>query len=235
MRLTISEADIKEVTGLAGYRLLTHQRRKKAIIKLIKMKLSPGHKILDFGCASGDILVELSLLGYQAYGIDLEPVRLKNAKQLASKYNQQIVFENKPYKELINNTTFDTILMGEVLEHFIDPVGVLRDMKFLLKPGGNIVITVPNMPSLRNRLKFGLLGIFPDNNPEHKFYFDYRRFSKIISDAGFIIDCFTTRFINVVLQTRSLAIIENLVLFWFSYLFPKSGDTIFAVIIPNSR
>ncbi|MBC8432940.1 MAG: methyltransferase domain-containing protein, partial [Desulfobacterales bacterium] len=67
---------MKKITNLAGFQLFSHQRRKKNLIKLILQTFPKGSSILDVGCASGDISVELSLHGYRVHGIDIEPNRL---------------------------------------------------------------------------------------------------------------------------------------------------------------
>ena len=172
MKLLVSEDDIKNITGLDGYRLFSHQRRKKHIIKLILDSCKPKSTILDVGCASGDIAVELSARGYHVHGIDLEPNRLNQGRNLAKKYGQNIDFENRRFEDLNDTEAYDLVLLGEVLEHFADPDQVLLNIRHLLNSNGKVLITTPNTPSLRNRLKFGLFGIFPDNNPEHKYYFD---------------------------------------------------------------
>ncbi len=234
MNFLVTTADIKKITNLGGYRFYIHQRRKKHLIKLIAKHVASKSTILDVGCANGDIAVELSNKGYKVHGIDFEELRLKNAKDLASKYEQLIKFENKSFKELSNNIKYDVILLGEVLEHFNDPVDILRKIQVLLRPNGRVVITTPNMPSLRNRIKFGTLGIFPDNNPEHKFYFDYKRFSKVILSANFELNYFETKYTNIQYSSKIIARIEDLILSsWFTYLFPNSGDTIFAIISPQ--
>lgn len=234
MNLLVSEDDVKEVTRLRGYKFLCHQRRKKAIIELISKTSPVGSTILDVGCASGDIALELSLHGYSVHGIDFESDKVFRAKDLANKYKKKILFENKSFEELDSQTSYDSVLLGEVLEHFIDPANILKDISNLLKPNGRIFISTPNMPSLRNRLKFGLFGVFPDNNAEHKYYFDYTRISKVIAEAGYELISFKTCFTNLTAKSKSLAMIENILLFWFPCLFKRSGDTIFAVISPNS-
>jgi len=234
MKPLITESDAKRVTGLNGYPLFCHQRRKKVIIELISKICPKGGTVLDIGCALGDISIELFALGYQVHGIDCEPIRLNKAKKLTDKYRQKVEFEHTSLEEFSTDRTYNIVLLGEVLEHFIDPTRVLRDIKNLLSPAGKVVITTPNMPSLRNRLKFGLLGIFPDNNPEHKYYFDFKKLSHVVSDTGYEIHYFSTRFTDTLTKSKFTAWLEHVVLFWFTYLFPKSGATIFAVIGPKT-
>jgi 2-polyprenyl-3-methyl-5-hydroxy-6-metoxy-1,4-benzoquinol methylase len=236
MNFVVPNAEIEKLTGLKGYRLYTHQKRKKHLIDLIIKYFSPGFKILDVGCANGDIAVELADKGYKVHGIDFEKVRLNNAKNLASQYEQVIKFENKSFEELSYNNKYEVVLLGEVLEHFNDPVDILRKIQALLCQNGRVVITTPNMPSMRNRIKFGILGIFPDNNPEHKFYFDYKRFSDVILTAGYKLNYFKTKFTNIQYSSKNMARIEDILLSsWFTYLFPHSGDTIFGIISPKQN
>ncbi len=233
MKLSIKKSDVINATGLSGYRLFSHQRRKIFLLELILKTFSESITILDVGCASGDISVELSILGFQVHGIDFEPKRLFVAKELAQKYCQEILFENKSFEELRGSKTYDIVLLGEVLEHFRDPVKMLGDIKSLLNPGGSVVITTPNMPSLRSRLKFAIFGIFPDNNPEHKYYFDYTRFSQVVKESGYIISYIKTKFTNVFCLSEFVSYIESVLLFWFTLLSPKSGDTLIAIIYPK--
>lgn len=239
MKLAIAETDEKNITKLKDYKLFSHQRRKKTIIKLISKTFPVGSTVLDVGCASGDIAIELSLLGYNVCGIDFEQWRLERAKKLAVKYGQKVTFENKSFEELDKSKVFNIVLLGEVLEHFEDPVSMLKEIRGLLEPTGSVVITIPNMPSLRNRLKFGLLGIFPDNNPEHKYYFDCHRFQKVSKAAGYKITYMRTSFTDIFLQSKLISLFQRVLFFWVSLLFPKSGDTLFVIldtkITPSSK
>lgn len=69
---------------------------------------------------------------------------------------QEAYFENFDTSE-----RFDVISMGFVLEHVDDPALVLNRFKKFLKPGGYIVITVPNGESLHRRLG-NIAGLLPD-------------------------------------------------------------------------
>ena len=232
MKLRVDKKDIKDISQLKGFRFLSHQRRKKAVVKLVLKTIPPPSDVLDVGCASGDIAVELSCRGFRLHGLDFEAKRLNRAKQLSRKYKQDILFENKSLKDVDENRTYDLIILGEIIEHFSDPVKVLKEIKLLLNSKGKILITTPNMPSLRNRLKFGLFGIFPDNNPEHMYYFDYRRFFRVVTDSGYRVSYFKTKFTNLMWKSGPVSVIEDILLFWFTILFKRSGDTIFAIICP---
>jgi 2-polyprenyl-3-methyl-5-hydroxy-6-metoxy-1,4-benzoquinol methylase len=125
--------------------------------------------------------------------------------------------------------------MGEIIEHFHNPIEILVKAKELLKKNGKILITTPNMPSVRNRLKFGIFGIFPDNNPQHKYYFDYKRLSEVVSEAGYDILYFKTKFVNIMANSELITKIENILFFGVNKIFKLSGDVIFAVISPIQK
>jgi 2-polyprenyl-3-methyl-5-hydroxy-6-metoxy-1,4-benzoquinol methylase len=233
MEFAVSLNDIKQYTSLSNYKLITHQKRKQNIIELICKILPAESSILDIGCANGDMATELSILKYNIAGI--EPLResYENAKKLAKKYNQNIEFTQKPIEDLDFKNKYDLLIMGEILEHFYKPNKILKKLTEILKPNGKILITVPNMPSLRNRLKFGLLGVFPDNNPEHKYHFDRKRFFKVVKRAEYRIIYFDTLFTNLYLKSNIITKIENFSLLWFNKLFKHSGDTILSIISPK--
>jgi SAM-dependent methyltransferase len=53
-----------------------------------------------------------------------------------------------------DDATFDVVLFCEILEHLqLDPVGVLREINRVLKPGGHLVLTTPNVARLENVAK----------------------------------------------------------------------------------
>ena len=60
MNLQIDTTDIINITGLSGTQLYEHQRRKNDLIELIGMHLPDKSRLLDVGCASGDIAIELA-------------------------------------------------------------------------------------------------------------------------------------------------------------------------------
>lgn len=233
MKLKIPAKDIEGVAGFNKGRLFKHQRRKADVLDLIQATLPKGSRVLDVGCASGDISVELALSGFNVHGIDFEPVRLQQAQKLAEKYGQSVRFTNESFDDLESKESYDGILLGEVIEHFYEPHKTLNRVAKLLAPGGKVFITTPNMPSLRNRLKFGLFGVFPDNNPEHLFYFDARRFRKVIDQTPFVIERFETRYTRLVLNQGISESLDNFWLGWFSKCFRRSGDSIFAVLSLN--
>lgn len=104
-----------------------------------KYKMSKGKKILDLGCGRGEFLKGFSNCGLKAYGLDQSMV----GKEINSDVEiLQLDMENDifPY----DDDMFDFIFTKSVLEHFYYPERLVSQVYRILKPGGMIVIMVPD-------------------------------------------------------------------------------------------
>lgn len=96
----------------------------------------------------------------------------------------------------IPNNSQDWALCLDVLEHLINPLGAMMELRRILKDGGRAIINVPNHLDLKGRIKL-LLGsgldvhkYFPDSNDwdtPHLRFFTYRGFKKLLDTSGFYI------------------------------------------------
>ena len=68
IELTVKNFELRAITGLKGCRFISHQRRKKKIVRMVKQHGKNGCSLLDIGCGSGGIAVELSHHGYNVSG-----------------------------------------------------------------------------------------------------------------------------------------------------------------------
>jgi methionine biosynthesis protein MetW len=120
---------------------------------LVKIeKLLPGRiadlKILDVGCGDGRLSSHLVQLGAKVTGLDIHPKALAQAKRNGLKTILVDLETTWP----INHSTFDLVLMLDVLEHVVDIEHCLSEAKRVLRPGGQLIIAFPNHFDLRNRL-----------------------------------------------------------------------------------
>lgn len=123
-------------------------------INLIKSFKPSGH-ILEVGCATGSLLNSLRKTGYQVTGIEISEFSSDwgrknfNIDILTSPFDET-VFE-KGFKE----NTFDIILMGDVLEHFKNPMEAVKVAYKLLRKDGVLIAHVPSTLNLiSSRLAF---------------------------------------------------------------------------------
>ncbi|GGH55508.1 hypothetical protein GCM10008014_25190 [Paenibacillus silvae] len=106
-----------------------------------------GKRILDVGCSQGITSILLGREGFRVTGVDLEEESIRYAQEELAK-------ESKPVRNHVDfrmlditqwkaRTTFDTVLLGEVLEHFAHPETLLLQIHHLLVEEGTLIVTVP--------------------------------------------------------------------------------------------
>ena len=97
-------------------------------------------RLLDVGCAAGLALVEAGRLGFAPSGLEPEPVMAARARARAG----VPVLASSLEKALLQRGTRETITCFDVLEHFVDPLAALRQMRQALVPGGWLAVTTPD-------------------------------------------------------------------------------------------
>jgi 2-polyprenyl-3-methyl-5-hydroxy-6-metoxy-1,4-benzoquinol methylase len=136
------------------------QREYKAID--IVRRLLPEAKaaeILDVGCGDGAFLQELDKAlhrPYKYHGVDYSEYKVKKAQVLPYEFRRCNLEEGIPY----DDATFDLVYSGEVIEHIYNPDFMLEECHRILKPGGLLIISTPNLQAWYNRMLF-LVGIQP--------------------------------------------------------------------------
>lgn len=100
--------------------------------------------LLDIGCAAGTFLVGMRRQGnWQLHGVELSA----DVAQIARERHGLDVFSGTLEEAAYPDNMFDAITMWDVLEHLHDPSESLREIYRILKPGGLLVIRVPNLAS----------------------------------------------------------------------------------------
>jgi len=106
--------------------------------------IKPG-KLLDVGCGNGVFLHRMHKLGWSVTGIDFDPKAIENCKKL---YGADLTFMNTDLSGArFPDNSFDAVTMSHVIEHVPDPVSLLTETRRILKAGGRLVITTPNIRS----------------------------------------------------------------------------------------
>ena len=114
-----------------------------------------GRRLLDVGAADGLLGRHLTERGWKVTGIEADPAM---AAAGATHCERMLVADlNRGVPAL--DGVFDAIVCGDVLEHVADPSEVLRALVRALAPGGDVVVSVPNVAHLWVRLSL-LAGRF---------------------------------------------------------------------------
>jgi len=137
-------------------------------------------RLLDVGCGDATLVARMRDLGWEAEGIDIDPLVVKAAaaRGLAVRLaTLGDVLQEEP------SPRFDTIVLDHVLEHLPDPVESLRIARRLLSPGGFVWIATPNLCSLGHR-SFGQAWM-PLDPPRHHVLFSPGALNAALRSAGF--------------------------------------------------
>jgi len=146
-----------------------------------------GVRIIDAGCARGYLGAKLKEGGAYVVGLDISSGVIYEAKTKLDEAYACDLEETWPVE--LKDSSFDLIIIAEVLEHVFNPVLVLNQAHRLLKPGGNVIITTPNFLAWTNRWKF-LFGNFAYQEQGifdfgHIRWFTYGYLREVLKQSGF--------------------------------------------------
>ncbi|HEX2908716.1 MAG TPA: class I SAM-dependent methyltransferase [Phototrophicaceae bacterium] len=136
---------------------------------------APG-RVFEMGCGSGFMLDTLRQAGWQVVGSERSPEALTYARQTLGLN----VFVGAP--NALSGAVFDLVILFQVLEHLHNPVETLAQIRRLLKPGGKVVIGVPNLHSWQ--AAFGRDRWFHLDVPRHLFHFSPDALRIALEKAG---------------------------------------------------
>lgn len=103
-------------------------------------------RVLDVGAGQGANVAYMLARGVDAFGIEPNP----RSVEVCRSRGLPVVCGDLETVEL-EQGSFDAVLLDQVLEHLLDPVGVLKLAVRALRPGGRLVLTTPNADSLYAR------------------------------------------------------------------------------------
>lgn len=154
------------------------QRRVEQLIRHLPPAKKDRCLLLDAGCGNGDFLRMAQQLGYQAVGLDFDAEAVARGQAAGLDIRQGSL----PGTGLAPQS-IDYITVSHVLEHLHDPVGTLRELYGLLKPGGCLWISQPNLSSLGLK-EFGVAwrGLEP---PRHLTLFEPAGLMTLLTGLGF--------------------------------------------------
>lgn len=152
-------------------------RRFRRLAKLVREDVGEFDRFLDFGCGSGGFLVAMD----DPSGIGLELGESGTLPVGRSQIKTGHLFDviGSPGFE---KGSFDLITSFDVFEHLPDLDKYLKALKSLLKPGGHLVITVPDVGRWNARLAGSRWNMFL---LEHLWYFNKRTLKAFMQKEGF--------------------------------------------------
>jgi SAM-dependent methyltransferase len=144
----------------------------------------PMGPVLDVGCGAGPGLRYITRRGAVAVGADASIYALRQASQLvqASGLVRSDAMVTFPFAD----RSFGLVMANEIIEHLPDGVAFLRECLRVLRPGGMVLLTTPNLWDIR-RITSPLLGRrwSGDTDPTHINLYTPRRLHYELGQAGF--------------------------------------------------
>lgn len=138
-------------------------KKEKRISFAISLIEKGAGLVLDAGCRWGDVTNEIHKNNVNVIGVDFVPKFIDMAKKLHKDINFYV-------GDLLNlkfeDNTFDVVFIGEVIEHIPNQNKAIQEAYRVLKPKGKLILTTPNIASLRCRIKL-LLGKQIDTDEVH--------------------------------------------------------------------
>lgn len=103
----------------------------------------PSGKLLDIGCSNGSFIKTACVLGWKAEGVELE----KGSYEVSQKYNLN-VYNQELISLKLPSDKYNVITMWQVIEHLNNPETIIEECCRILKPGGILAISTPNIQSI---------------------------------------------------------------------------------------
>jgi len=128
---------------------------QRAVLERVpSLGLNSGARILDAPCgAPAALTLALRAQGFDAVGADIDP---EAAARLGAAFKKTNLDAPLPWPD----GSFDAVMSTEGIEHLENHFSFLREVYRILKRGGILVLTTPNITALRSRVRFLGSGFF---------------------------------------------------------------------------
>lgn len=115
--------------------------------------------ILDVGCGDGFFLLRVKSVlrhGGTCSGLDADARSVAKARALGIDCHVGLADHTLPFRD----ASFDLVFAGEIIEHVVDTDRMLEEIARVLRPGGHLLLTTPNLLAWYNRM-LCLAGVTP--------------------------------------------------------------------------
>ncbi len=143
--------------------------------------------VLDIGCANGMHTLTCAAHCQTIYGFDYNPQQLAIARSKAAEAgltNVQFAEGNVETHWEFAGGAFDTVLFLDVLEHLNERDSVMQEVHRVLKPGGQLLLSIPQRDTRWKQLRASV-GLPTYADPDHKFEYTRRDVEEMLAHNGF--------------------------------------------------
>ena len=109
--------------------------------------VEPGQRVLELGTGPGTVTRILHAKGCKVTGVEMDPETLATCAPCCER-TVQANLEDPQWAAPLAGESFDAIICADVLEHLRDPRPLLNQLHGFLKPGGSVLMSLPNASHL---------------------------------------------------------------------------------------
>jgi SAM-dependent methyltransferase len=154
--------------------------------RVLSLVPETARTVLDVGCGTGQNAMHLHARGMIIDGVTLSTVEA----DAASAYCRHVhVWDLEQGLPSLGSDTYDVVICSHVLEHICFPSKVLRDIRKVLQPEGQLIVAIPNLLFYKNRLtllrgkfEYQPSGIMDDT---HFRWYTYASTQRLLERHGF--------------------------------------------------
>jgi SAM-dependent methyltransferase len=161
-------------------------------------RLVPGSRVIDIGAGRGRLLDALQRAGHDAVGVDPFVPESESPDRPPI---QRVGIEAASFEA----GSADAVIFWHVLEHLSDPQAAIERAAAWLRPGGRVVVAVPNLASAQARI--GGDRWFHQDVPRHRTQFTAGGVRALLQRCGIAVD-----------RTRHLMLEQNVLGMWLTVL-----------------
>jgi O-antigen biosynthesis protein len=141
-------------------------------------------EVLEVGTATGYLSAEMTKRGCVVTGVESDPEMAKIAQQ----HCHRMIVGDAEQLDFLSLGKYDAIVLGDVVEHLRNPQQFLQRMAQQLKPGGKVLMSLPNVANiwvrlnlLFGRFNYSRVGILDET---HLRFFTLASSKRIANDSG---------------------------------------------------
>ena len=152
------------------------------------LSIPPDSSVLDLGAGDGHLGSAVRANVAHLTGVEADPLAASTAE--AATYDRWITAQLSP--DLSVGRVFDFVVCADILEHLPSPEEMLRAIHEWLKPGGTILLSIPNVANISVRAAL-LSGRFPYSDRglldrTHLRFFTRRSAINLVAECGFRVE-----------------------------------------------
>ncbi len=142
-------------------------------------------RFLDVGCATGMLLAELKERGWEEQGVEV----CTPSAEYGMKERGVRIFAGILEEAAFPAETFRVVHASHLIEHLGDPAAFLREVYRILLPGGNLIVTTPNVAGFQARV---LKARWRSAIADHMYLFSLPLLKRLLKQSGFFVERWKT-------------------------------------------